>query len=330
MKTPDTPHNEDARLDTLISLSVLDTPAEERFDRLTRMASKTFNVPIALVSLVDDKRQWFKSKVGLDACETERKISFCGHAIFHDEVFIISDAKKDLRFADNPLVVNEPKIRFYAGVPLKSISGLNLGTFCIIDTKPRELNKEEIEILTDMAKMVERELAIVHLATVDDLTKIPNRRGFKMFAKKVLTLGSRHGVAMTLVYFDLNKFKIINDEYGHDEGDKVLTEFANQIKNAIRESDVCGRLGGDEFVAFFYDTRKEEAEKIVARVVNGLDKYAKDKKLPYDIEFSHGTITFDSYVHSSINDLLKEADSLMYQRKMQTRDKYNMSSSGSY
>ena len=150
MIKPDNPKNENNRLETLRSLEVLDTQAEERFDRLTRMAKRMFGVPIALVSLVDANRQWFKSCIGLSASETSREISFCGHAILGSEVFIIPDTIKDERFADNPLVLNDPNIRFYAGCPLK-VNGHRLGTLCIIDQAPRNFERGDIDALKDLS-----------------------------------------------------------------------------------------------------------------------------------------------------------------------------------
>ena len=127
MRKPDFPADEQRRLQALRDLELLDTPAEERFDRLTRIAQSVFQAPIALVSLVDAQRQWFKSRQGLDATETPRDISFCGHAILGDEVFYIPNALEDPRFADNPLVAGAPDIRFYAGAPLASADGYKLG-----------------------------------------------------------------------------------------------------------------------------------------------------------------------------------------------------------
>ena len=141
MKTPEIPPNELARLQTLRSFDILDTPQEERFDRLTRMARRLFDAPIALVSLVDKDRQWFKSRIGLPVSETPRDISFCGHSILGEEVFIIPDASSDERFQDNPLVIDKPNIRFYAGCPLRALNGTQMGTLCIIDDKPRDLAK---------------------------------------------------------------------------------------------------------------------------------------------------------------------------------------------
>lgn len=159
MQSPDIPINETERLIALIESGLLDSPQEERFDRLTRIAQQIFNTPYVLVSLVDAERQWFKSNQGLDACETGRNISFCGHAILQNEVFIVEDASKDERFADNPLVTDAIEIRFYAGAPV-SRNGHNVGTLCIIDDKPRKLSDQEIKILEDLAASVSRELEL--------------------------------------------------------------------------------------------------------------------------------------------------------------------------
>lgn len=158
MKKPAIAWNETLRLETLASLNILDTPPEERFDRITRIAMHIFKVPIALVSLVDAHRQWFKSCHGMGATETSRDISFCGHTILHKDIFIIPDALKDPRFADNPLVTGAPHIRFYAGQPLKTINGSRLGALCIIDHKPRKLSKSDLKCLCDMGALVENEL----------------------------------------------------------------------------------------------------------------------------------------------------------------------------
>ncbi len=158
MQVPAFPPDEALRVETLRELLILDTPPEARFDNLTRAAAAFFRVQIAVVSLIDANRQWFKSACGLDAKETARDISFCGHAILQDAVFVIEDALLDERFFDNPLVTGEPKIRFYAGAPLKARNGTNLGTLCLIDPYPRKLQDFEIEMLADMAALVVQEL----------------------------------------------------------------------------------------------------------------------------------------------------------------------------
>jgi signal transduction histidine kinase len=152
---------EAARLEALKSMDILDTPAEEAFDRITRMASELFETPIALISLVDATRQWFKSKVGLaDVPETPREVAFCHHTIQNDFVMVVPDARADSRFIDNPLVTGTPDIRFYAGAPLRLASGFKLGSMCIIDTKPRTLTAVEERRLATLAQIVVDEMEL--------------------------------------------------------------------------------------------------------------------------------------------------------------------------
>lgn len=153
------PENEDARMDALTRLDILDTESEERFDRITRIASESFGVPIALVSLIDRDRQWFKSCIGLNVKETPRDRALCAHAILSDDVLIVPDTFFDPRFADNPLVTGDPRIRFYAGYPLKLPGGQRIGTLCLMDSRPRQLNGRKITLLNDLGKLIEIELA---------------------------------------------------------------------------------------------------------------------------------------------------------------------------
>lgn len=163
MKRAPIPKNESARLEALHSLRLLDTPPEEQFDRITRLATRVFKTPISTITLVDEEREWFKSCQGLDAKEGDRAISFCGHAMLADDIFIIPDALKDPRFADNPMVVGEPHIRFYAGVAVKDALGYRLGVLCIKDRVPRDLSADERGILKDLAAWVELEFRIIEL-----------------------------------------------------------------------------------------------------------------------------------------------------------------------
>lgn len=317
MITPDTPQNEELRVRTLKSLNILDTLPEERFDRLTRMSKRLFGVPIALVSLVDENRQWFKSSMGLDVSETPRDISFCGHTILGKDVMVIPDAASDIRFADNPLVVNFPAIRFYAGCPLKSANGCTLGTLCIIDKVPRAFNEEDIEILKDLASMVEDELEAIQMATLDELTKISNRRGFLLLAEHYLNFSLRQDIPASLVYLDLNGFKQINDNFGHAEGDAVLVAFAKQMQNSFRQTDLFARIGGDEFVILFSKTSEKPANDIMEKFSKSIEKYNEEADRGYDISFSFGVIEFDPDRHVSVDIILGDADSLMYERKKQ-------------
>ena len=160
MIEPTIPDNEAERLRALRIYDVLDTDPERAFDDITWLASKITGAPIALVSLVDTNRQWFKSKVGLDACETSREISFCGHAINQMTPFQITNALEDQRFNDNPLVTGPPHIRFYMGIPLTTPQGYNMGTLCVIDQKTRELSTDTTEMLVALARQVVSQLEL--------------------------------------------------------------------------------------------------------------------------------------------------------------------------
>ncbi len=314
------PSDEPRRLETLRSLDVLSTSSEERFDRLTRMARRMFNVPIALVSLVEDDHQIFISCIGLEITGTPRDVSFCGHAILGDDVFVIPDATQDPRFADNPLVLGDPGIRFYAGCPLYAPNGQKLGTLCIIDQTPRTLSNEDTELLRDLATMVEKELAAVHLATIDELTGIANRRGFMQLGDYSLNLCARENLQATLIFFDLDGFKQINDTFGHAEGDRALQTFAGQLRSAFRESDLVARLGGDEFAVLLLRREAGETENVVQRLSRALDKYNRSNTMGYAIRFSHGAVSFDAGTHETVADLLEEGDRLMYAIKRSKTD----------
>ncbi len=314
VKKPDTTHDEQYRLRTLRSLNALNSPPEDRFDRLTRMAMRIFGVPMAVVSLVDENVLWLKSCIGLGFNEAPRDTSFCGHAILGSEIFVVHDATKDERFADNPSVLNDPNIRFYAGCPL-NVKGTMIGTLCIIDRIPRKFSKEDGELLKDLAEMVEMELTAIQLATLDDLTHISNRRGLMAVANKMLPLCARKKVPATLAIFDLDSFKSINDEFGHAEGDKALILFAEQLSSTFRAADAVARIGGDEFVVLLTGTSNEYAQGKVEKFRASLEKTNKIANRGYDISFSYGLVEYESEIHNSIEDLLIQADSMMYQRK---------------
>ena len=315
MEKPATPHNEKERLAELRDLGLLDSAAEERFDRFTRLAKRLFDVPVALISLVDCDRQWFKSRQGLDATETPRDVSFCGHAILGSEVFVVENASADARFHDNPLVTDDPNIQFYAGFPLTGPQGHAVGTLCLLDQKPRVFNADDLAVLRDIGEMVAGELASLQLASTDSLTGISNRRGFEMLATQALAMCERSSQAAAVVMIDMDGFKAINDTFGHEEGDRALIRFSTLLVETFRDSDVIARWGGDEFCAVLTGADVQQAQTAVGRLCGALERHNAEPGRRYPLRFSAGVAEYVPERHGSVLEVMREADALMYDAK---------------
>ena len=150
--------HEAQRLQALRALLILDTPPEERFDRIVQFATNEFEVPMAAISLVDEDRQWFKASHGLPMCQTSRNVSFCGHAILRPDVMLVPDTLLDPRFFDNPFVQAPPRVRFYAGAPLVLAGGEAVGTLCLFDTRPRQFDRIDTAVLAALRDLVLEQL----------------------------------------------------------------------------------------------------------------------------------------------------------------------------
>ncbi len=282
MQAPVIPPDESTRLTALRAMNILFTPAEERYDRITRIAARLMGTPIALVSLVAEKCQWFKSAHGTEIKETSREVSFCGHVILDEDTFVVENAAADPRFADNPLVTGEPYIRFYAGHPLHASDGSRIGALCVIDRTPRSVKPGELDELRDMAALVESELQRGRLsdtqddlmrecdelkrkASIDGLTRLWNRSAILELLGAELARAKR-GAPMCVAMLDVDDFKRLNDTYGHQAGDSVLVELATRLRRAVREFDSVGRFGGEEFIAVLSDCNLETGRAVCERV----------------------------------------------------------------
>ena len=286
----------------LRALDVLDTPPEDRFDRITRMAGRIFEVPIALVSLVDQDRQWFKSKQGLEAPEYPRDISFCGHTILDDRCLVVEDPLLDLRFRDNPLVTGDPKIRFYAGQPILTRSGHALGTLCLIDRQPRRFPRDDAELLRDLADMVEDELAALEMASCDSLTGL---------AKRSMALCDRERRPATLLTFDLDGFKAINDQLGHTAGDEALVMFGGLLSLTFRASDVVARLGGDVFSVLMTGADTRGARHALERLAQAARSANQRSEQAFELRYGVGVSERAVGQPVSLEDLVRDSTERM-------------------
>ncbi len=234
MQEPQIPADEAQRIATLRELNILDTQAEERFDRLTRVAQRLFEVPMVLISLVDSDRQWFKSTVGVDLYETPRSISFCGHSILQQQVFTVNDTRLDVRFSDNPLVTNAPFIRFYSGRPIAATNGQRLGTLCLLDVKPRDFDPADQRLLNDLAELVEKEINFPDLKTLND--RLLRSESELLDSLTQLRQAERHERARN------KSLELISRGYPLHE---VLTSINFELEQCSPDISACIELGGE-------------------------------------------------------------------------------------
>lgn len=315
MGKPNTTSDETLRLQTLNSLKILNTHQEERFDRITKLTQRLLDVPVALFSLVDEDRIWFKSRQGLESAEMPRQGTLCDYVLQCETVFVVEDATKDARFRDNPVVTEAPGVRFYAGYPVCAQDGSRLGTLCVLDTVPRQIASEDIDLMQELGQLIEDELSTLTMASTDVLTKLANRRGFQMIAEPMIALCQRAWHPATLVMFDLDGLKQINDEFGHEAGDSSIKDFARLLLKVFRESDVVARIGGDEFCVLLTDPEEANSTCPLERLQERVDSYNAKRKQQYTLSFSAGVVPFDKKFHTSVDDLLRDADERMYSQK---------------
>jgi diguanylate cyclase (GGDEF)-like protein len=269
---------EDQRLAAVRAINLLGTPAEERFDRITRLAKRLFDVPMAVIDIVGEKLAWLKSAQGLDAVEGMRIDSYCHHTVLSDETFVVRDARTDPRVCDSGFVNSWV---FYAGVPLR-FEGQHVGVLCIGDTKPRDFNADADRSLRDLAVIAEQELQFVRLseaqlalarandelqmkANIDVLTRLWNRRAiFEIAESQRLKATGTEQLAALLI--DIDHFKSINDTFGHSAGDEVLRRFAQRLRGSIRTVDAVGRIGGEEFLVLMAGAQTEDVAAVAQRI----------------------------------------------------------------
>jgi diguanylate cyclase (GGDEF)-like protein len=341
------PIDESARLKDLAALNVLFTPGEERFDRITRMASRLLDMPISVVSLVGSDFQWFKSTRGLGMEGSPRSGSFCAHAILSDRPLVVPDTLLDSRFRDSPLVVGEPFLRSYAGQPLHGNSGKCVGSLCVMDRRPRQFTEADLESLRDLGVWAESELkshalsasqrelineveSLRRLALIDRLTHSWNRGAIDDIFGRELERARREASSLTLALVDIDHFKRINDGHGHPAGDEVLREVARRIRGALRPFDALGRYGGEEFLLVLSNCEPVDGLLVAERVAEAVR--ALPVRLPSGESIQvtvsvgiHAAVPYEGNGEQAI--WIEETDQALYRSKAAGRDRVSTSKS---
>lgn len=340
MIEPPFSHDEPARLAALQGLGLLDTPLEERFERITRIAKTVFRAEIAAISLVEDDRQWFKSIQGLCATETSRKVSFCAHAIHKDDLLIVPDARVDPRFSGNPLVLGPPHIVFYAGRPLLADDGSRVGALCVIDSQPHHPTADELQALRDLGAIAEGQMraamqrganeelfaevaALRHRSRVDALTRVWNRASALEALDRSILTARREGSGVGVMMVDLDHFKPVNDTHGHVVGDEVLRVVAKRMLGAIREVDALGRYGGEEFIVALAPGATPKCARAVAeRIRTAVSESPIDAEgVTLSVTTSVGVAVCSDVESCTPDDLIVAADDALYRAKEHGRDR---------
>ncbi|MGI8610148.1 MAG: GAF domain-containing protein [Candidatus Dormibacteria bacterium] len=299
------PLDEDARLESLRELWLLDTEPEERFDRITRMAQRLFEVPIAAFALVDSERVWFKSRIGLDIPELQRGDAFCSHAILTDGIIQVEDAAVDPRFRDSPIVTTPPGVRFYAGYPVRSAERRRVGVLAIMDTEPRVLGPTDLKSLTDLARGIEGEISATRTSTADELTGMLNLRGFHQFADKLLKMSARSGKALSLLYVD-----VLNPRTSGTPRDRqtILKQVADIINQTFRQSDVLARIGPARFCALLPENADHTGEKATARLQTAMRAWNMEPNIPFQLDVVASGARYDPANPVSLDQLMIRAE----------------------
>jgi diguanylate cyclase (GGDEF)-like protein len=302
-------------------LDILDSPSEEAFDRITRLAQKLFDVPIAIVSFIDGHRQWYKSHQGLKTSEVPRGDSFCRYVMAYGAPLVVPDARVDPRFSQNPYVRTDLGVCFYAGFPLQMSDGNSLGTLCLVDVKPRQFGSDQLEIMSDLAHIIVNELQLRLCADKDSLTGVYTRRAFKDEARRMVALALRHHRPLSVISLDLDYFKHTNDTLGHAAGDQVLVRTVAGCSAQLRESDVIGRLGGEEFSILLPGTDQTGAMEVAEKLRLAIEA----NEIPIDKKTIKATASFGvAAMNSSARDmetLLEQADKALYEAKAAGRNR---------
>lgn len=339
MSSSPTPRDEEERLVALRKLNILDSPVEDRYDRITRLACRVLDVPIAAISFVDQERIWVKASCGLKLREHPRENSLCDHALENLGLTEIADASSDHRFARNAMVAGASAVRFYASYPITTPDGRQVGGMCLIDHQPRELSGDDREVLRDFAHLVEDEIRMDVLSAtqselmndldsfrrkvfVDSLTQVWNRPGILEILSREHERAKRDGSNIGVALVDLDNFKRVNDAHGHLAGDTVLRVAAERMNEAVRPYDAVGRYGGEEFLVVIVENDANEIAMIAERIREHISyRPISANRNAIRVSASVGVVCGRSDMIADTISLIKAADDALYRAKRAGRNR---------
>jgi diguanylate cyclase (GGDEF)-like protein len=323
------------RLTELYSHDIFCTPLEARFDRLTRLARASLGVPVVAITVRAGDRLWFKSVIGWEIRELSLSDSLSERALARTDAVVIEDTLLDPGCAEHPLVAKHPKFRFYAGHSLTDHRGLAIGTFDLYDLRPHALKKSDLQTLYDLVYLARKELLTTDIgdaqaqlmkklgsarreALMDPLTATYNRRGADELLKTALEHADRDGLALAVCLVDVDKFKQINDTYGHPAGDLALRRVARSLVGSVRDGDHVCRTGGDEFLIIMPRVGPNEAETIAGRIrknVSEMPVRIRESGKTFPVTISTGTAISRPGERTQAKDLVEAADRALYHAK---------------
>lgn len=319
-------------------------------EEIAATAAKVFGVPMVLASLNERYRKWYRSTHGVPNPLLENLMGFCAHANLSEHAFAVADARTDDFLACHSAVIEEPKVAFFAGAPLRDPDGKRFGTLCLLDPRPRpEFGLEQISLLESFAAIVSQDICVrsaaryavrdlieaehdkcglFDMAMTDPLTKALNRRAFYRFAEREVLRAGRHAKPVSALMFDIDHFKKVNDVHGHGAGDEVLTRLVECVTRSIRDEDLLGRLGGEEFGMVLPETDPVRAAVLANRVRETVSQQVfPGKDGPFRVTISVG-ISEPAYTDLDILPALERADAALYRAKQTGRNRVELSTVG--
>jgi diguanylate cyclase (GGDEF)-like protein len=307
------PYDDEDRLLALEKVIHLSGDSEERFNRVIRIAQRIFRVPLVDFSFIGADQQWIKSSYGLDLDAIPRDISLANYAILKNELFFIPDTENDSRFSGNPLVVDRPRIRFFASYPVHSKSGYRIGALSIADRQPRTLSAYDQSAFRDLVDMIENELSYLEVSSLDRLTQLSTNDGFHNLAEQGLRVCIRQNAPAVAIVFVVVDPNAISGYESKIKKDRRFKLFANQLKRFFRRSDIVGRLGGNVFTALLLNTRSGHVDEMVRKLQSSIDVYNAESTSQISIAFKHAVAEFDPKNPVSSDTLIKMASRNLHQ-----------------